>query len=587
MPSSSRVTMPPKRNATRNTGVRGPNSALTEFLRNEGITDAFRRRRDEQLTTVSPLDLTPSEEPIPEPEDDDIVVIRQAGREKRRRARGDPDSDGDDDYSDDSSDDEYNEKKFGEDDICVECETTFPLSVYSRYLPVKKGYLCELCNHILKKKEQLQKRNQVAARKKRKKVALALLDKQKVRIPKLQDVCIRCITASIHDVEALGDIGEQNVNKISRILSKNRSLSSQTIGLFLQPDLRKLEFWDCLNVDLDLFNKIAAYCPNLESLTLFMCGQLHNDNLKYYATNLLQLKELKLNGPFLVSNEVWQEFFESSCAKNLTAFEVRNTHRMNNDTMICLLENMGKNLNFLKLLRLDGFDSAEVYSLLPHYISELTHLELSYPHKPELVTDELLINILAVTGESLVELNVDGCSALTDRFLTEGVSLFCPSLTRFSARDLGLLTDEGVASAFDAFKMINTGLISADFTKCVGLGDKAAYALLEHSASTLVELSLNSWYNLTKDFLMQIVSEDSHPYKKGLEEKGEQFWNFLSFPLLTTADVGFVRAMDDEVLELLLQAAPKLTIVEVFGDNRCTFKVSLRRDLLVIGRQEF
>ena len=36
------------RRGGKRSGVRGPNSALTEFLRNEGITDAFRRRQQRQ-----------------------------------------------------------------------------------------------------------------------------------------------------------------------------------------------------------------------------------------------------------------------------------------------------------------------------------------------------------------------------------------------------------------------------------------------------------------------------------------------------------------------------------------------------------
>lgn len=106
------------------------------------------------------------------------------------------------------------------------------------------------------------------------------------------------ITENIEDVDVLGDIGQMNMNRISMILSKNRSLNNKTISLFLSPDLKSLQFWDCSNVDSDSLNKIASYCPHLESLTLFMCGQLHNDNLQYFATQLTKLTELSLNGPF-------------------------------------------------------------------------------------------------------------------------------------------------------------------------------------------------------------------------------------------------------------------------------------------------
>lgn len=556
-------------------GVRGPNSALTEFLRNEGITDAFQRR----VRSANTSETTPeanSEEIVVisgEP-DDDEEEIRAAGRAKRRAI-------GDDLDSEYEEDDLKGFKKFGEEDVCIDCNDTFNLTVYSRYLTPKKGYLCEKCNTILKKKEQAIKRTQLNARKKRKKVALALLDKSSIRIPKLQDICIKRITASITDVEGLGDIGEINMNKISRILCKNRSLTSDTVELFLRPDLKTLSLWDCLNVGLDSYDKIAAFCPNVESLTLFMCGQFHNLNLKYFSTNLLHLRELSLNGAFLISNDMWQEFFESDCAKNLKTFEIRNTHRFDNDTLISLLENVGGNLTSLKLSLLDALNSPTVWELLPHYLlpSTMTHLEISHPHSPELITDDLLINILATTGETLLSLNLDGCTHLSDRFLLEGVAQFCPNLTHLSLKQLENLTNEGFAQAMDKFSLVNTGgLISVDLTKCCDLADEAIYALLNHSLNTLVQLSLNSLRTVSKDFLLQLLSK---------ENSKEDKYSYVDLPLLTTLDVGFLTNLDDEVLDLLQHAAPKLSVVEVFGNNRCTFRVRVRKDLLVIGRQEF
>lgn len=42
-----------KQGSSSQSGVKGPNSALTEFLRNEGITDAFRQRRQREQETVN------------------------------------------------------------------------------------------------------------------------------------------------------------------------------------------------------------------------------------------------------------------------------------------------------------------------------------------------------------------------------------------------------------------------------------------------------------------------------------------------------------------------------------------------------
>lgn len=620
----------------RTSGVRGPNSALTEFLRVEGITDAFRERQQREAGSASATQTpTPSEPPelatnassasitplVIESEDEE-EQIRAAGRKKRRIARtrssrsnrGDPgsgssdnDSDSDfkgsadevDDDDADPLDDGY--KKFGEEDICVECGNPFTLTVYSRFLDDLKGYLCEDCNEVLKKKERNARRNQLNARKRRKKLAQALLDKKTVMLPSLQDVCIKTITQNIADVEALGDIGQMNINKISRILSKNRSLNDSTASLFLNPDVKSLEFWDCSNVSSHSFNQIAAYCTNLESLTIFMCGQFHNDNLDYFKEKLPNLTKLSLNGPFLISNQGWQDYFDQAKC-DLQEFEVRNTHRFGNQALISLLETRGAALTSLKLSRLDGIDSASVYELIPQYLSpsQLTTLEISYPYKEELVSDDLLIHILAVTGETIRYLNVDGCTSLTDLFLIEGVAKFCPCLETLSMKNCDLITNEGFVTAFEELAIINTGgLVSVDFTKCTGLGDQAIYSFLKHSGETVLEASFNSLDKLTKSFFLQVLTEDTEKWKKDLqksiedgindsveeEDQKKHYFSKVSLPLLTKLDVGFVRNFDNEVTEKFSEKCAKLTYLEVYGDNRCTSKAQVRLDLLIIGRQ--
>lgn len=629
-------------------GVRGPNSALTEFLRNEGITENFNRRRQEVVaaeTDTAEAELTP--EPAPasartrtrtrtrtstrtrtrntiadddddaeeEEDDEEITQIKEAAKRKRRAAkrRNSPSESSDSDF--DLSDEDAlangsKFKKFGEEDECVDCESTFLITVYSRYDKDRKGYLCETCNEELKKRERNARRNQLNARKKRKKMALALLDKTEIKVPSLQDICIKRITQNIEDVDILGDIGQANLNKISKILSRNRSLNNSTISLFLNPGLKSLEFWDCSNVDSDSLNKIALYCPGLESLTLFMCGHLHNDNLKYYSTNLCNLKELLLNGPFLISDVMWQDYFESP-GTNLSLFEIRNTHRFGNDSLICLLENFGKELTLLKLSRLDGLNSAAIYDLIPHYLetNSLTSLELSYPTAEDLITDELLINILSVTGETITNLNVDGCINLTDKFLLEGVCKFCPNLTSLSMKLVDLVTNEGFAKAFNEYKEVNSsGLTEVALTKCTSLGDEAIYSLLSHSSHTLLELNLNSIHNITRHFWLQIFTDDYDASKKALKEaveqeelqlqnnenadedeevsqKAQKYFAEIKFPLLTTLDVGFVRSVDNEILELIGEKCSKLKILEVYGNNKCTSRATIREGLLVIGRQ--
>ena len=45
-------------------------------------------------------------------------------------------------------------RKFGEQDDCVDCGQTFELTVSSRFLKEKNGYLCNSCNQLLKARER-------------------------------------------------------------------------------------------------------------------------------------------------------------------------------------------------------------------------------------------------------------------------------------------------------------------------------------------------------------------------------------------------------------------------------------------------
>lgn len=613
-----------------NSGVRGPNSALTEFLRVEGITDAFRQRRNGQISSGRGRRGTDLED-TPGSEQNGTNGLDLSAEPDTANSMNVSDDDDDDpgndaEYRDDLfSADDF--KQLGQEDVCVDCSNPFTLTVYSRYLEASKGYICEDCNELLRKREKSIRQSQTNARKRRKKVAKALLDKKTVRIPSLLDICIKAISNRIEDVEMLGDIGQNNINKISKILSKNRSLNDSTVTLFLNPSIKVLELWDCSNVSSDSFNKIAAYCSQLESLTLFMCGQFHNDNMIYFQDKLPNLRVLALNGPFLISNQQWVEYFDKATCP-LEQFEVRNTHRFGNDSLISLLEKRGSHLTLLKLSRLDGLDSEAVYGLIPQYLSpsKLEALEISYPHQPDLIDDDLLIHILATTGDTVKSLNVDGCSKLTDTFLTEGLAKFCPVLETLSMRGLDLITNEGLRAAFTELAEINYGgLLSIDLTKCSDLGNEAVEAVFKHSGKTLVEVSINSVNKLSNSCLLQFFTDDSDESKvkiqksiqdgvnDDLESENQQlhqsetvsddndelsdgmeiiqprakvvFYPKVSLPLLTKLDVGFVRGFDDAVLQRLSEECPKLAIVEVFGDNRCTGKIPIRDDLLLIGIQ--
>lgn len=568
-----------------NRGIRGPNSALTEFLRQQGINAEDIRQRhlrrlngeeDDGQENGNEGEEEGAEQPEAvaengdEQDDGEELQIRIAARRKRRAAAGKDDND---DYTD-SDEQEIDEdedgndvavrrrsrrKVVGEEETCAQCFQEFVINVYSKIAPTG-GYLCPDCTTKQLEKERAMKKNQLLSRKKRQKLAAALLDRQDLKIPTLQDLAIKKVTEKIEYVEQFGDIGSINMKKISKILCRNRSLSDNTLQLFLDTNVERLEFWDCSGLSRNAYDKICSFCPNIKELKLLMCGRFHNDNLNYFASNLKILTKIELDGPFLINNQTWQNFFET-VGDRLTSFKVSHTHRFDDETMKTLLEKCGPNMTELRLSRLDGVKEKESYDLMPVYLTKLEYLEISFPHQEELVTDSALINLLSINGESLHTLILDGCSGLTDEFLINGIKPFCSNLRKLSLSFLDQITSEGFVALFNEWNA-NLGLNEVYLRKCFSLGDEGIIEFLLHSAQSLVELSINSIKDLTVDT-----------------------FQIMKCPNLTYLDTGFVRAVDDDVLELIGKNCPQLKVLDTYGNNRCTSGAKIREGLKVIGRQ--
>jgi DNA repair protein RAD7 len=476
----------------------------------------------------------------------DVEEIIAAGRQKRRR-RGEVDDD---------------DTTLGNEGakICVSCGSRFTVTVYT--VEIKEGLLCRPCGRKRNSELRGKKQAQASARKKRKQLAKALLERTEVKVPTLQDQCVRLIVKFIDDVEILGDVGIENSLKLSRILSRSRKLNSSTMKLFLDPQQKALEFWDCSELDSNCLSLIPAVCPNLERLTLGMCGQLSNDNLMYFATNLPNLKSIYLDGPFLINKNTWITFLETA-GPRLEELTIRSTHRVDSEILAHLVENCS-NLVSLTLSRLSDLKDPAAIDILAT-LTKLEHLEISHPDQDlasSLVTDEGLINILNQVGSQLHTLILDGCLGLTDNLLVSGIAPCCGALSHLSLQSTDL-TNEGIARLFENWS-INSGLEKLNLERCIKLGDKALDAIVSHSGSTLVELNINSCQDVTKQSLNQMVD---------------------NMPNLTCVDLGFVRAVDDDLITCMSERMKYLRSISVYGVPRVTQACRIRNGLLLFGRQ--
>lgn len=554
--------------------VKGPNSALTSFLRDHGITaELIQRRRDmgdgiEEEVEVA--EATSGSTTATNVDDiDEEMEIRIAARRKRRRAKRD-----ESDYTDsedETADGERPEKEEkqilgpGQYAGCYKCGNEFKISTYSRKVKdsagAVEGYLCRDCTQVILEQEKSKRSKALLARKKRKKLAEALLDKQDVNFPALQDLCIKLLVKYIDDVEAFGDIGTANMGKICRILCKNRLLTDNTLKLFLNPKLTHLTLWDCSKLTLTSMRTIAAFCPRLTSIDFTYPGRLNNNCFDYYTTQLKDLTSVHLDGAFLIGEAAWDKFFKSK-GSQLESFSLRNSYRFDDNCLLSLVRNC-PNLKELSLSKLDGIVKPDTYESIAN-LTKLKHLEISFPSNESLVPDETLLVICENIGYHLETLILDGCTALTDKFLMEAVGPFCVELKNLSLDMLDQITDAGVSSLFSEWSE-NSGLLSLNLHKCILLSTGSMIDVINHSHATLTELNINSLSELNRTFF------------EVMKDKG--------LPNLVALDCGFVRCVDNSVVHLIQDACPKLRILEVYGNNRCGTRIHEKKGLKIIGRQ--
>lgn len=569
------------RNRNRTSGIKGPNSALTQFLQEEGISaeaikqrwkDRFHRKEVQEQQSENSVDDKAQieknkldEEQIEDLDSNNYSRSSSSSAEEEEEEETETDNESVNRTKRSNFDEDSDEEEYDESSSKVQI-----LSKSSNKL--QDGNLKRIKNKKI-----------LENRRKRKKRAEILLDRKEKTLPSLQELCLNKITENIISWEKtssmakdnslftqlrenLGGISNENLDSLAKALSKNRALDDTTLQLFLKTDLKSLAFHDCSKISYEGYKTLAIFSPHLESLTLNMCGQLNNEALMYLAEKLTKLKSLKLDGPFLINEETWDKFFKAMSGR-LKEFHVSNTHRITDRNLLTLLNTSQSVLESLGLSRLDSISN---YAMIPQYLqcTSFHTLHIQYPYNEEDVTDEVIINILGQVGHTLKNLSLDGCLELTDSFVINGMGAYLSGnnnvntvLETLSLAELDQLSTDSLVYFLSQISL--PSLKSFSISRCIQLEDPVIQELLLNSAkNSLVTLDLNSLKLLT-----------------------DQAFTLMKCPNLEYIDLGFVRCVSDEVIELLGKQNPKLKLLEVFGDNKITDRVKLRKGLTLIGLQ--
>ncbi|KAI8369300.1 uncharacterized protein BYT42DRAFT_583832 [Radiomyces spectabilis] len=571
--------------------IRGPTSALSSFLREHGIRVENRSRRARRERAAEPEQpaaeaFSASEANTPTPNDDaaaestdqqatTAILYTPSGRQRRAasgaanraiveaaKKRKKKDDDSDDDYRDEdeggpaAGPSSSRRSQAGRTRIffCSRCKGR-----YARAVDDAAGQenVCPSCleNKPIDKSKRPKKKR--AVQRKGNQQGDANL------VPTLQDLCIDVIAKYIENVEALGDISFINMDKLAKIICRNRQLNNHTARLFMEPVMRDLALYDCTGVDETGLMNIAQFCPRLQKLKLIYCGKITDAVIDAYADRLKDLRSLELSGSYLVTSAAWESFFEKT-GDRLESFSISHSMRFTHASLQALTKHARK-LKHLRLMRLVKMEDTWLDDL--HVLKHLETLELSWPSSERNFSSAAITKLVQAVGNGLTELALRGCTEVDDKVL-EAIREHCPNLHTLKLAQCESITSAGVQTLFTEWKTQwpGQGLKYLDLSRCVLLEDDALLAIVRHSYKSLEHLDIHSLENITASALEALSG------KEGLKN-------------LQYLDCGFVRSMDDFVLKSLMDGCPLLTQVKVWGCHQVTDSVPIRRGLMIQGRE--
>ncbi|KAH8730371.1 DNA repair protein-like protein Rad7 [Phaeosphaeriaceae sp. PMI808] len=574
------------RGGGRAAAIRGPHSALTDFLAANNISaqeirDSFTQRQqqaaqeqarardngegpsnedEEDLQAESSAMAAERSRKKRKRDQDDAIAKIKKNKEAKKKASKKKKKGSDDDSDFDDAMDMYKKAPPmpGQLSNCELCDKRFTVTPYSKAGP-DGGLLCTPCGkEMVKEAKAHEKAKKPVVRKGRRKLESNRLDGMTVRGPKtLQQLCIETLARHSEDIDELGEMPEAMMNRISEIFSKKRAMNPTTMKLFLQPDMHTIAIHEGANLETEDYDQIFAVCPTIKKLALRNCCQFKDSNVDYMIEKAKSLVDIQLLGANLVSNDKWIEMFIAR-GKDLKSFKVEWLDAAFNDQVVEALTTFCPNLERLKMERCKqpGEDSIDAIARLQH----LQHLTLRLYNE---IPQEKLINLISLVGANLrtlcLEHFLDTSSDPTDEVL-ETIHNTCIKLQKFRFSENNECTDAGYVNLFTSWsnpplhyvdinstRDIDNGNPDGPEDEPIGLASSGFLALMSHSGSRLEFLDISSCRHISHEAFASTF--DSSKY----------------YPHLREINLSFCPVVDTQIIAGIFRSCPQIKKVVTFG----------------------
>ncbi|KAF2281597.1 RNI-like protein [Westerdykella ornata] len=486
-------------------GIRGPHSALTDFLASHNISaaeirDSYRQRmlqaeqqaaQEQEQTGGGETqdngegpsraadsrpeeDIEEQEEEQEEQEQEEVVAesstaaaertrkrkreqeeaiakikkgktAKKGATKKKGKKKGGSDDEDDEDF--DLMDMYRKAKKLpGQLENCEICEKRFTVTPYTKSGP-DGGLVCAKCGkEMAKEAKAAEKAKKPVVRRGRRKIESNKLDGLTFRGAKtLQQLCIEKLAKHADDIEEFGDMPESLMQRLAEIFSKKRAMNSTTFKLFLQPDVDVVAIHEAAYLETEDYDQIFAIVPGIKKLVLRNCCQFKDANMEYMIEKARHLTDIQLLGANLVSNDKWIDLFVAR-GPDLKFFKVEWLDAAFDDQAVEALATFCPNLERLKIERCKQLGTASIDAIAR--MEKLEHLTLRFYQE---VPIERLINLIGCVGANLqtlcLEHFLDNSDDPNDHIL-EAIHSTCSKLSKFRFTENHECSDEGYVNLF-------------------------------------------------------------------------------------------------------------------------------------------
>ncbi|KAI9370498.1 hypothetical protein BJX61DRAFT_515411 [Aspergillus egyptiacus] len=560
------------RRQTRNQ-IRGPHSALTDFLASNNISAAqihedyqHRLREAENRTTQGQQSETAENDEYEgnvgeSPEEKKkrkrkeaatLAKIKQSKEFSRRKARRVGEPDDDDDFIARDMMYEKSRPMPGQLENCEICSKRFTVTPYSKTGP-NGGLLCTKCSKEVADKEKKSQPKKRGPRTGRRQHQSDLLDGiAQVGAPNLAEICTKKVADNINDIEEFGDLPWQLLRRLSQILSKRRALTPRTLNLFLRPDLGFIDIYDSGKLETEDFQRIFTFMPALTHVNLRFAGQLKDSVIDYMIDRNLAIKHLQLDAANLVTDSRWRQVFQK-LGGQLETLRLSNLDFSLDDETVEVMCSCCRGLRRLKLTNCWKVSDPSLQAIST--LSSLEHLSLS-PIKE--VKTETLVELLSTIGSNLRTLSLKSFS-LADGRLLEVVHDTCKHLSKLRFSDNSSCTDKGFVKLFENWSNPPLEIIDFSSTRdidnsnpdgppdAIGLASSGFIALMRHSGSAVRKLNIASCRHISYAAFDEVFAEGK------------------TYPNLKELDVSFHTVMDDYLVGRIFKCCPAIQKIVAFA----------------------